>query len=114
MVTSFQRRRISTGQESSKPGAVPIQFSKLLGSDSGDSAEAVAVDANSNIYVAGSTGDGGSFPDTSNSLSELDSIPDHLRLKGAFVTKHDATGGIVYSALLDAQGDDRHCTRRNR
>jgi photosystem II stability/assembly factor-like uncharacterized protein len=70
-------------------------FSTFLGRSSSDYGYSIATDSSDNFYITGHAGSG--FPKTPGGISTT--ITD-----GAFVTKLDPAGMVVFSTLLGAQG----------
>jgi hypothetical protein len=90
------------------PDLSQLLFSTYLGGDSNDSVEAVALDAQGNVYVAGET-QSLTFPTTPGALQEHagNRICPERSCYDAFVTKIDPhASAIVYSTLLYGELDD--------
>jgi len=95
-----------------QPNRSALLYSTYVGGDSVDVANAIAVDAQGNVYIAGSTVSA-NFPVTPGAFqSKQAGTPSQYFLIGvgqvsdAFVTKIDPTGKIVYSTYLGGANTD--------
>src|SRR5580704_1885446 len=79
------------------PQASQYLYVRYLGGSVNDSANAIAVDATGNVYIAGST-TSPDFPVTSG--GNLGTAPTGPSNPRSFVAKLDASGEIVFSDLL--------------
>jgi hypothetical protein len=82
------------------PSGSALVYSTYLGGSNIDGANAVAVDASGNVYVAGST-NSSNYPTTSGAFQTT-----FQGVNDAFVTKLNASGGLVYSTYLGGANDD--------
>ena len=84
-----------------------LVFSTYLGGSTNDTIQALAIDAERNIYVTGETSSQ-DFPTTAGVVQELAGNRHCIQTcSDAFVTKIDATGlALVYSTYLSGELDD--------
>ena len=101
-----------TGNLSAQPNKTALIYSTYLGGDSVDIANAVAADAQGNVYIAGQTVSS-NFPVTAGAYQlQSAGMPSQLFLIGvgqvsdAFVAKIDASGRLVYATYLGGSGTD--------
>lgn len=84
-----------------------LLYSTYLGGNSADGALSIAVDSVGAAYVAGGT-QSTEFPTTPGALHQTAPPPNLPSLPGSgFVTKIDATGQLIYSALLGTTGNQQ-------
>jgi uncharacterized protein (TIGR03437 family) len=95
-----------------QPSGLTLAYSTYLGGGSADAANAIAVDAQGNVYIAGQTVSS-NFPVTPGALqSQQAGTASQIFLIGAgqvsdaFVTKIDPLGRIVYSTYLGGASTD--------
>jgi len=83
------------------PADTDLEFSTLLGGDSFEAGESVAIDTQENVYVTGSTSSA-NFPTTPGAFQ-----PDFGGDQDGFVTKFNPAGtALVYSTYLGGSGSD--------
>jgi len=75
-----------------------LVYSTFLGGPENDSAYAIAMDAQGNVYVAGDTSNTNSFP-TLNALQ-----PKSAGDLDLFIAKFNPAGGLVFSTYLGGSG----------
>jgi uncharacterized protein (TIGR03437 family) len=100
------------GNVTAQPNKTALIYSTYLGGDSVDIANAVATDAQGNVYIAGQTVSS-NFPATAGAYQVHSAgTPSQLFLIGvgqvsdAFVAKIDVSGKLVYATYLGGSGTD--------
>lgn len=89
------------------PTGAALIYSTYIGGSSDEYGLAISVDSSGNAYVAGST-TSTDFPTANPLQAELGRCADTNSLcRDAFVTKLNASGGIVYSTYLGGTGPDQ-------
>lgn len=83
------------------PAATQLLYSTYLGGSGADDGFGVALDSNSNIYVAGST-QSINFPTTVGAFQRF--LPG---VSAAFVSKFSTSGSIIYSTYIGSPNSDR-------
>ncbi len=98
--------------QSAQPNGAALLYSTYVGGDSVDTANAIAVDAQGNVYIAGQTVSS-NFPVTPGAFqSKQAGMTGQLfpigvgQVSDAFVTKIDPIGRIVYSTYLGGVSTD--------
>jgi uncharacterized protein (TIGR03437 family) len=92
------------------PTGSQLLYATYLGGEYDDAGLAIAVDASSNVYVAGCTTSQGFFPTTAGAYQRhfggIDSLNTQFNFGDGFVTKYNSSGKIVYSTYVGGPGDD--------
>ncbi len=88
----------------SKSGAASLVYSSLLGANSDDYGQGIAVDGSGNAYVTGFTNANATIPFPVTAGAFQMAYATHY---DAFVTKFNPAGGVAYSTLLGGGNDDR-------
>jgi hypothetical protein len=82
------------------PGGVGVVYAALIGGSGSDQGTGIAVDASGAAYVTGNS-DSSNFPTTSGAFQSA-----AAQDWNAFAVKLDASGALVYSAVLGGSGPD--------